>query len=181
MKGLSDWLNNSFRRARRLFKNRCCDAKDVQRVLSPDALDRLTARIKASEQNHGGEIRICIEAGLPWRFIRYDASTRERALSLFSLLRIWDTQQNNGVLIYLLLAEHAIEIIADRGLCKQVSTALWSDITQQLSRLLHEQQFEQGLGQAIDEINALLTRYFPESSAGASKINELPDEPVVLI
>ena len=74
----------------------------------------------ASERRHSGEIRVCVEAGLPLSYLWRDATARERAVTMFGKLRVWDTEHNNGVLIYLLLAEHAIEIVADRGLNRHV-------------------------------------------------------------
>ena len=87
------------------------------------ALARLQARVAASEATHSGEIRLCIEAGLPLSYLRRRATARERAVAMFGKLRVWDTAHNNGVLIYLLLAEHAIEIVADRGLSARVDAA----------------------------------------------------------
>ena len=78
-------------------------------------MERLARRVAASEQRHSGEVRIYVEAGLPLSYLWRDATPRERAVAMFGKLRVWDTEQNNGVLIYLLLAEHAIEIVADRG------------------------------------------------------------------
>ena len=99
MASITTWL----KRWRRLFANRCADAGDIRTRLPQAALDRLAARVAASEQQHAGEIRICIEAGLPWSYIRHDATARDRALTLFGKLRVWDTEHNNGVLIYLCL------------------------------------------------------------------------------
>ena len=112
----------------RLLRHRMFDEDDVARVLGPAALARIEARVKASEERHGGEIRIYVEAGLPWSYLRRGATPRERAISMFSKLGVWDTEANNGVLIYLLLAEHAIEIVADRGLGRQVDPATWAGI-----------------------------------------------------
>ena len=175
MAGFSTWL----KRWRRLFKNRRVDGADVKAVLPQAALDRLTARIAASEQQHSGEIRVCIEAGLPWSYICRDATVRDRALTLFGKLRVWDTEHNNGVLIYLLIAEHAIEIIADRGLNVRISLEQWSGITAELSQALSSARFEEGLTQAIEALSVLLSTYFP-ANRSPQKLNELPDEPVIL-
>jgi uncharacterized membrane protein len=99
----------------RLLKHRCLDERDARRLLDEAALDRLQQRIALSERLHQGEIRICIEAGLPLSYLWRRATPRDRAVALFAKLGVWDTEHNNGVLIYLLLAEHAIEIVADRG------------------------------------------------------------------
>lgn len=171
-------ITTLWRRARRLFINRCADARDIHARLSTEALDRLAARVAASEQRHSGELRICIEAGLPWSYIRRDATPRDRALTLFGKLRVWDTEHNNGVLIYLLLAEHAIELIADRGLNARVSAERWADLAKQLGNHLTDRHFEEGLNQAVDALSELLAAHFPVD--GGRKVNELPDRPVIL-
>jgi uncharacterized membrane protein len=97
---------------------------------------------------------------------------------LFGKLRVWDTERNNGVLIYLQLAERAIEIIADRGLARHVAPLQWQALTQRMGATFRDGQFEHGLMQAVDEVTALLVAHFP-SSADARQKNELPDEPFV--
>ncbi|MEO7151167.1 MAG: TPM domain-containing protein, partial [Burkholderiaceae bacterium] len=115
-------------RWRRILAHRWVDESDARRMLDAAAMARLQARVAASEQQHSGEIRICIEAGLPMSYLWRDASPRERAIAVFGKLRVWDTDANNGVLIYLLLAEHAIEIVADRGVSRHVDDAQWAAI-----------------------------------------------------
>ena len=103
----------------RILKHRWLDDRDALRALGADALERLARRVEASERRHTGEIRVCVEAGLPFSYLWRGATARERAVQMFGKLRVWDTEHNNGVLIYLLLAEHRIEIIADRGLARR--------------------------------------------------------------
>ena len=160
----------------RLLKHRRLDETDVQRVLGSGALQRIEARVAASEQRHSGEIRVCIEAGLPLSYIRREAAARERAVAMFGKLRVWDTEHNNGVLIYLLLAEHAIEIVADRGLARHVDAAQWQRITATMSAAFQAGRFEAGLNQAIDAVDALLAQHFA-LAPGAANPNELPDAP----
>ena len=100
----------------RLLRHRWHDADDARRLLGEGAIGRIAERVRASELHHSGEIRVCVEAGLPFSYLWGDAPVRERALSMFGKLRVWDTDANNGVLIYVLLVEHRIEIVADRGL-----------------------------------------------------------------
>lgn len=176
MASITTWL----KRGRRLFVNRCVDAGDIRARLPQAALDRLSARVTASEQRHGGELRICIEAGLPWSYIRRDATTRDRALTLFGKLRVWDTEHNNGVLIYLLLAEQAIELVADRGVNARVGSEHWANITEGLGHTLSNQRFEEGLNEAIDTLTAVLAAHFPRDG-NAPKPNELSDTPVLLL
>lgn len=167
------------KRLLRLLKHRWLDESDARRALSAAALQRLQQRVAASEHLHSGEIRICIEAGLPLSYLWRDASARERALTLFGKLRVWDTEANNGVLIYLLLAEHRIEIIADRGLDRHVDAPHWQRITQNMSEAFKSAQFEQGLNQAIDAVGALLQQHFA-LAPDATNPNELSDTPLVL-
>ena len=160
----------------RLLKHRLLDEGDAERVLGAGALERITQRVSASERRHSGEIRVCVEAGLPWSYIRRAASPRERAVAMFGKLRVWDTEHDNGVLIYLLLAEHAIEIVADRGLNRHVDAAEWERIAGTMRDAFKEGRFEAGLNQAIDAVDALLTQHFALTS-DAPNPNELPDAP----
>ena len=160
----------------RLLKHRLLDEGDAERVLGAGALERITQRVGASERRHSGEIRVCVEAGLPWSYIRRAASPRERADAMFGKLRVWDTEHDNGVLIYLLLAEHAIEIVADRGLNRHVDAAEWDRIAGTMRDAFKAGQFEAGLNQAIDAVDALLTQHFALTS-DAPNPNELPDAP----
>ena len=166
---MSNWLL-------RLFKHRRFDERDVQRALGTGALQRIEARVAASEQGHSGEIRVSIEAGLPLSYIRRGATARARAVAMFGKLRVWDTEANNGVLIYLLLAEHAIEIVADRGLARHVDAAQWARILATMRSAFKAGQFEAGLNQAIDAVDAVLKQHFP-LAPGEVNPNELSNSP----
>ena len=161
------------------------DASDAQNALPPDMLQRLTQRVAASEGRHTGQIRIYVEAALPmsylWRLgenCTIKALSRQRAVMLFGKLRLWDTEQNNGVLIYLQLAEHAIEIVADRSVDRQVSAQQWQAMTDRMSTAFRAGQFEDGLTQAIGEVSTVLVAHF-QAIAGSKPFNEQPDEPVL--
>ena len=167
-------------RLRRLLQNRLTDEADAQRALPPDALQRLAERVAASERRHTGQIRICIEAGLPWSYVRRDAPVRQRAVTQFGKLRVWDTAANNGVLIYLLLAEHAIEIVADRGIDAHVDAAQWQAMARRMGGAFAEGRFEDGLTLALEEVSALLVAHFPVEEGAGRHGNELPDTPVVI-
>jgi uncharacterized membrane protein len=158
----------------RIFRHRWLDETDTARALAPAALERLEARVAASERQHSGEIRLCVEAGLPLSYLWRGASPRERALAMFGKLRVWDTEANNGVLIYLLLAEHAIEIVADRGLARQVPQAHWDTLVGGMREAFRAGHFEDGLAQAVDAVDAMLARHFP-LAAGQPNPNQLPD------
>ena len=160
----------------RLLKHRRIDETDAKRLLGDGALERIQARVAASERHHSGEIRVCVEAGLPLSYLKRDAKARERAVMMFSKLRVWDTEHNNGVLIYLMLAEHAIEIVADRGLAKRVDPAEWQRIAGAMSAAFKAGRFEAGLEQAVDAVDALLAQHYP-LAPGQTNPNELPDAP----
>jgi uncharacterized membrane protein len=145
-------------------------------------LDRLGAYVGHCERGHSGEIRIYIETALPWADLKQNLSTqdlsRQRAIELFGTQRVWDTAQNNGVLIYLLLAEHAIEIIADRGISQRVDAAVWQDLMARLSERCREGEIEAGLMQALSDLSALLVQHFPLRE-GELNQNELADFPAL--
>ena len=168
-----------------ILKHLWLDASDAERALSPDMLKRLAKRVAASESRHTGEIRIYVEAALPmsylWRLGKNSPLTtliRQRSVMLFGKLRMWDTENNNGVLIYLQLAEHAIEIVADRGVSRHVREAEWQAMVERMRQNFQQGRYEDGLTQALEEVSALLVANFPSTSMGQAS-NELPDEPVV--
>ena len=161
----------------RLVKHRLFDEDDARRLLGKDALARIEARVAASEKRHSGEIRVVVEAGLPVSYLRGNATPRARAVRLFGKLGVWDTERNNGVLIYLLLAERAIEIVADRGLNRVVTPAEWTEIAASMQSAFQAGDFEAGLVRAVDAVDALLVRHFP-AQAGDVDVNELPDAPL---
>ena len=172
-----------------LIRHLWLDADDTRRAISPDMLKRLAQRVSASEQRHSGEVRICVEASLPASYVMrlgsqhsIRALSRQRAVMMFSKLRVWDTAHNNGVLIYLLLAEHAIEIVADRGLTKHVSAEQWQQMVSHMSAAFKSGRYEDGLTEALAEISAVLMQHFAldGSSGGPVNPNELPDNPLLM-
>lgn len=167
-------------RIKRLVRHRWME--ESSRLIAPSVVQRLKQKVAASEVLHTGEIRICVEAGLPNSYLlrpgAMRAITRQRALSQFGKLNVWDTEHNNGVLIYLLLAERSIELVADRGLNLYVTAQEWNDMVQRLAQALREGRFEDGLGQAIKEVSSVLEQYFP-MAAGQVRPNELPDQPTL--
>jgi len=158
----------------RILKHRWKDETDTARALDRAALRRLEARVAASERAHSGEIRLCVEAGLPLSYLWREATPRQRAVTMFGKLRVWDTEQNNGVLIYLLLAEHAIEIVADRGLKHRVPQATWDQLVEGMRSKFRAGCFEEGLMQAVEAVDTHLRRHFPLAE-GQPNANELPD------
>jgi uncharacterized membrane protein len=162
----------------RMVRHRWLDESDARKAIPPDLVARLARRVAASEHRHSGEIRFFVEAGLPLSYLWRNASPRDRAVAVFAKLCVWDTEQNNGVLIYLLLAEHAIEIVADRGLSSKVPREEWQAIVQRMGSAFRDGRFEDGLTQALEEVSALLVAHFPRGD-GEKNLNELPDEPVL--
>ena len=162
----------------RILRHRWLDESDTRKALPPALVERLARRVAASEQRHSGEIRLHVEAGLPMSYLWRGATPRERAVALFGKLRVWDTEANNGVLIYLLLAENAIEIVADRGLASRVAQGEWQAIVARMGSAFRDGRFEDGLTQALEEVSALLVAHFPVA-AGQTNPNELPDRPVL--
>jgi len=163
---------------RRIMRHRWLDESDTRRIMPPDLLERLARRVAASEKRHSGEVRIYVEAGLPMSYLLRNATPRERAIAMFGKLRVWDTAHNNGVLIYLLVAERAIEIVADRGLNDRVPPAEWQAIVERMRTAFRESHYEDGLTHALEEVSALLVQHFP-LAAGETNPNELPDAPVL--
>jgi uncharacterized membrane protein len=159
----------------RILKHRWLDDTDRRRALDDAALHRLTAQVAASELHHSGEIRVSVEAALPMPDLLRGLQARDRAVVLFSELRVWDTEHNNGVLIYLLLAEHAIEIVADRGLTRHIPQAQWDALVAGMREAFQQHRFEAGLSAAIAAVDGLLRQHFALAS-DATNPNELPDE-----
>jgi uncharacterized membrane protein len=167
------------KRLTRLLKHRLWDEADARRALPPAALDRLQAQVTASEARHSGEIRVCVEASLPLSYLWRGAPARQRALAMFGKLRVWDTEHNNGVLIYLLLAERRIEVVADRGLDARTAPVTWTALVDSLSTALRGDNFEGGLSAAISTADEMLVAHFPLAD-GVKRLNELPDTVVLL-
>jgi uncharacterized membrane protein len=161
-------------RLARIARHRWLDERHVRRALDASALARLQARLAASEAHHSGEIRVCVEAGLPLPYLWRSALPRQRAVDLFGELGVWDTEANNGVLIYLLLAERAIEIVADRAVARLVPQAHWTEVLQGMRTAFNAGRFEDGLAGAIDAVDAALARLFP-LAPGQANPNQLPD------
>ncbi|MDL2337868.1 MAG: TPM domain-containing protein [Pseudomonadota bacterium] len=160
----------------RILKHRWLDETDVRRALGDGALRRIEDRVAASECAHTGELRVCIEAGLPLGYLWRGATARERAISMFGKLRVWDTEHNNGVLIYLLLAEHRIEIVADRGITQRVPATTWRDISDAMGAAFKTRDYARGVIDAVDRVGALLAQHFPADPSDPNP-NELPDRP----
>jgi uncharacterized membrane protein len=149
----------------------------VRRAFPKDVLDRIEQAIKTGEATHSGQVRFVVEGALDGRPLFSGQSARERALDIFSHLRIWDTAQNNGVLIYLLLADRKVEIVADRGIDARVGAAGWRKICVAMEADFRTGNFAGGAIKGILAVSQELAAHFPRQGAGP---NELPDAPVVM-
>jgi uncharacterized membrane protein len=149
----------------------------VRRIFPPQALALIEQAIKAGETTHSGQVRFVVEGALDGAPLFRNQPARDRALDIFSQLRIWDTAHNNGVLIYLLLADRNVEIIADRGIDAKVGGAGWEKICQSMETDFKAGNFSGGVIMGIQAVSQQLAVYFPKRGAGP---NELPDAPVVI-
>ena len=149
----------------------------VRRIFTPSVLAAIEAAIKGSEATHSGQIRFVVEGALDGAPLFRNQSARERALDIFSRLRIWDTAHNNGVLIYLLLADRDVEIIADRGIDARVGAAGWEKICAEMESSFRAGNFAGGVIKGIQAVSRQLATHFPRHGGGK---NELPDTPVVI-
>jgi uncharacterized membrane protein YgcG len=140
-------------------------------------LRAIEAAIHESEDKHAGEIRFAVESALPLIPLLRGQSARHRALEVFSHLRVWDTKHNNGVLIYLLLADHDVEVVADRGVHAHVGGEGWEKICREMEVSFREGKFESGVLHGIRAVSAHLVRHYPVQGKGK---NELDNKPVVL-
>ena len=163
----------------RIFKHLATTTGTVKRSFPRATMHAIEQAIKASETTHMGEIRFVVEGALdgPELFALHSQSTRERAIDLFSQLRIWDTEHNTGVLIYLLLADRQVEIVADRGIHAKVGASAWTSICQAMQTAFKDGKYQEGVVNGIQAVSDQLVEHFP---AQYNNQNELPDSPLML-
>jgi uncharacterized membrane protein len=149
----------------------------VRHYFPSNVLAAIEATTKVGEATHSGQVRFVVEGALDGRPLFKNQPTRERALDIFAQLRIWDTAHNNGVLIYLLLADRKVEIIADRGIDAKVGAAAWKKICAEMETEFKAGNFERGVVKGIEAVSRELAKHFPPY---AGEPNELPDAPVVI-
>ena len=163
---------------RRLLRHLYTSRMTLRRTFPAASMQAIEDVIKRSEISHDSEIRFAVEAALHIVPLLSDRSARERAVEVFSHLRIWDTACNNGVLIYLLLADRNVEIVADRGIHTKVGTEEWERICREMEAAFQQGQFEEGVIAGIGAISRILQAHFATEKTGGE--NELDDKPVVL-
>ena len=149
----------------------------ARRTFPSDAMAEIERAIQTTEARHDGQIRFAVEASLDLPALWAGQSARQRAIEVFANLRVWDTEHNNGVLIYLLLADRDVEIVADRGIHVRLEQAVWEGICQKMETAFRAGYFESGVLAGIHEVGEHLARHFP---ARGDKPNEIPDTPVIL-
>lgn len=144
-------------------------------------LDAIERAVASAERGHGGQIRFAIETSLSPLHVLNDVSAHARALEVFSLLRVWDTEHNNGVLIYVQLADRHVDIVADRGFGGRVSAEEWAAVCRSMEEHFRAGRFERGALDGVEAVGKLLARHFPTPDATtAGDRNELPDRPALL-
>ncbi len=164
-------------RFQRLCRHLATRHAHLRRAFPERSLTRIEEAIKASEQSHAGEIRFVVEAALDVPALLNDQAPRERALEVFSQLRVWDTEHNNGVLVYLLLADRDVEIVADRGIAARLPPSAWEDICRDMEAAFREGRYEAGVVNGIAAIGRHLAASFPVNGVAR---NELDDRPRLL-
>ena len=162
---------------KRILKHLSLSHSAVRKIFSGNALENIERTIAKVETTHAGQIRFAVEAALDIRPLLSGTTARDRAVEVFSQLHIWDTEQNNGVLIYLLLADRKVEIVADRGVHTKLGTAVWDEICHKMEILFREGKFEEGVIDGIVSVGMHLEHHYPHIG---NKINELSDQPVIL-
>ena len=154
-------------------------AMPSRRLFSADSLARITAAIADGERRHRGEVCFAVESALGARQVLRGVDARTRAGEAFAALRVWDTAANNGVLLYVLLADHAIEIVADRGLAGRVDEAQWRAICARMEERFRAGDHEGGAIAGIEAVSGLLATHFPQDGTQPDE-DELPNRPHLL-
>ena len=150
---------------------------DAQRAFPDSTLEAVAQAITAGEQTHRGEVRFIVEKSLPTDEVWDGVTNRQRALALFADYGIWDTEENCGVLIYVNLADHKVDIVADRGIDRKIDEATWQAVCRTMTEGFRQGRFHDATLAAIEQVNALLRQHFPSNGA---RPNELPDKPLML-
>lgn len=150
----------------------------ARRAFPESAMAAIGREISASEKGHRGEVRLVVEAELTTAQLWSDLRSRERAFALFAQLRTWDTEENTGILIYILLADHKVEVVADRGIARKVDQSEWDAICTAMGAAFRSGDFEGGSIAGVKAASRLLVRHFP--AGDSENPNELTDQPVLI-
>ena len=155
------------------------DIASARRRFPVATLDAIQHAIASSEHRHHGEIVFAVEGTLALRDVLRGMSPRARAEEVFAHLRVWNTERNTGVLVYLLLADHAIEIVADRGVAREIEAAEWLQICATMQQHFRADEYERGAIAGVEAVGELLARHFPADGNARNK-DELPNRPTLL-
>ncbi len=164
-------------RLKRAWRHARSSDGDAKRAFPETTLAAISEAITAGEQTHRGEVRLIVEKALPFDEAWDGVSNRQRALALFADYGVWDTEDNCGVLIYINLAEHKVDIVADRGIDRKIGKETWQAVCRTMTEGFRQGQFHDATLAAIEQVNALLREHFP---ANGARPNELPDKPLML-
>jgi uncharacterized membrane protein len=162
---------------KRLLRHLLTGHGAVKRAFPPEAMQAIEKAIGEEERRHEGQVRFAVEASLPLANVVRGIQSRARAIGWFGRLGVWDTHHNAGVLIYLLLADRRVELVADRGIHSKVGSAAWEAICGEMQQEFARGQFERGVVIGVRAVSDLLAEHFPPSG---ERHNDLPDKPVVL-
>jgi uncharacterized membrane protein len=166
-----------WQRPYRFWRHAFYDERDLRRAFTDEGMTRIEQAIVAGEATHRGQVVVAIEAGLPLSRVLRRLPPRERALEVFGVLRVWDTEENDGVLVYLLLADRDVEIVADRAIHRKVGEAAWEAICKRMEEAFRDGHYIDGVVTGVLEISALLAQHFPGDGRDA---DEIANRPVVL-
>ena len=150
----------------------------LARAFPRATLATIERAVAEQEKRHRGELRVAIEGGLPLPALVAGRTARERAFEHFTRLRVWDTEDNAGVLIYLLLVDRRVEIVADRGIHARVGATAWETICGAMQQEFAAGRFEAGMLAGLSSVSDLLAQHFP--AGPGDNPNELPDALVVV-
>jgi uncharacterized membrane protein len=167
-------VNQRLSRALRHWKT---SAAEGRRAFPQESLAAIAGAITEGERTHRGELRLIVEASMPFDAIWADVSNRQRALALFAEHGVWDTEDNCGVLIYINLAEHKVDIVADRNVNRKIDAATWQAVCRTMTDGFARGHFHDSTLAAVAQVNELLRQHFP---ANGSRSNELPDAPIMM-
>jgi uncharacterized membrane protein len=166
-----------WQRPHRFWRHAFRDEADVRRAFGPDGILRIEKAIEDGEARHRGQVVVALESSLPLLEVMRHHSPQQRALEVFGLLRVWDTEENCGVLVYLLFADRDVEIVADRGIHRKVGEGTWQAICQRMETAFRDGRYAEGLEAGVAEISQVLAEHFPGDGRDR---NELPNRPVIL-
>jgi uncharacterized membrane protein len=161
----------------RLLRHLGTTRRQQRRAFPPELTQAIADAVRGAEQHHQAEIRFVVESALEPLSLLRGQTPRERALELFSLLGVWDTARNDGILIYVLLADRAVEIVVDRGIARSVATETWGVICRRMEASFARHDYEHG---ALAAIRAVAKAVGMRAAPTAQRQDELPDQPLLL-